>query len=632
MNSNFTRPHSYWLALGALVIGILLRLLYLNADPNYYPWTGYIVDEGRWIQHARSLALYGTLDFAHNFNIHFYFAPFFQLATYLAFELAGVSMWTSRMFTALCGSAILILFWGSLRHTVTPQALLVGVSLLAFQTDLVELSRIAVPEMVIMFFQLLIYFIIVSSRGSVWRMLLAGLLLSVAVGMKATMALFLAIFSVIILFMPRHHSETGKGTQRWRDLISFWAGFTVTVVVVGLVWFAFQPEQSFPSLYGLRRFFGLSTMYAVIRFPFEHTLSPTFNIYALGLWVSVLGWMVGSRNEIDFQSHRYLATSAIWFTLYLSTMLLMDYFPTRYKVHILIPMAVGITVGISVFQRLGIRKVIESFAKVKYPYRLLRTGILSLPTAAFLSPILASAVGLTGVDPDRLRIKLACLIILLAATTYVTHRMKHKRQAISFFLIFPLIGGMAWLILSTTGVSGYPFWPSTDVQFHIASWSLFLLGASATSVALARAAGRWGPTGCARFVAVCAMCYLTISLVRIAPGYINPHYSMRDTSRDLGTFLSGSSIIVAGGTEGLFVENSLRYVSFLMADGPMELPEIIVMSFSRAKVRKDIIAEEYLPVKSYDLHVAPEFPRAHSKSVKAVTVYRRRIGTDNDHK
>lgn len=64
MTSKFTRPQSYWLALGALVTGILLRTLYLDADPHYYDWIGYITDEGLWVQHARSLALHGTLNFA----------------------------------------------------------------------------------------------------------------------------------------------------------------------------------------------------------------------------------------------------------------------------------------------------------------------------------------------------------------------------------------------------------------------------------------------------------------------------------------------------------------------------------------------------------------------------------------
>jgi hypothetical protein len=115
-----------------MVTGISLRCLYLDADPRYYEWVGCITDEGRWIQEARNLALHGYMDFASLMNFHFFIAPLFQLSYYLVFELLGVSFLTSRLLTALSGSAILVLFWGCLRRAVSPQALLVGVALWSY--------------------------------------------------------------------------------------------------------------------------------------------------------------------------------------------------------------------------------------------------------------------------------------------------------------------------------------------------------------------------------------------------------------------------------------------------------------------------------------------------------------------
>ena len=156
MNSKFNGQHSHWLAFGVLVIGVSLRFLLLDADPYYYEWAGYISDEGRWVENARSLTLFGEL-FDRYIPLHFYLAPLFQLTHCVVFRLGGVSLVTSRIFTALCGSALLVLFWGLLRRAVTGQAILLGLALLAVQADLVMLSRVAVPEMVIMFLQLLIY-------------------------------------------------------------------------------------------------------------------------------------------------------------------------------------------------------------------------------------------------------------------------------------------------------------------------------------------------------------------------------------------------------------------------------------------------------------------------------------------
>ena len=202
-----TYPH--WLSLTVLAIGISLRFIYLDADPQYYDWVGYITDEGRWVQHARSLSLFGGL-FDHNLYMHFYLAPFYQLANYLVFKVAGVSLLSSRLLSAFCGSALLVLVWARLRHIVSPQALLLGVTLLALQLDLLALSRVAVPEMAAMFFQALIYFVIVMRGSSVWRFALAGFLMFMAVGVKATTVLVLPIFSVVILLMPRYPEQTGN--------------------------------------------------------------------------------------------------------------------------------------------------------------------------------------------------------------------------------------------------------------------------------------------------------------------------------------------------------------------------------------------------------------------------------------
>lgn len=613
MNSTFKRPPSYWLALATLVLGVLLRFLYLDADPYYYNWIGYITDEGRWVQNARSLALFGT-SFDHGNNLHFLLAPLFQLANYLVFVAAGVSVLTSRIFTALAGSAILVVFWRGLRSTTTPQAMLLGITFLAFQADLVMLSRVAVPEMVIMLFQLLIYFMLVLSEGTRRRMLFAGVMLWLGVAMKATMLAFLPICLAIILFMPRESTETRTTPDRWRDVMWFSTGFAVPFLVVGVIWFgccAGDSSSVAEYLSVIRQRVGLSGAYDVMSFPFEHAISPTFNVWALGLWLSMLAWMASGRDSIDSQSRRFLVTSTIWFALYFSLMLLMAYFPTRYKVHILIPMAVIMAIGISLLQRLGIQKVIGFFVNVQGPSGLLRLGILSLPTAVFAAPLLASIMGLTGTDPSRLRVKFACVLVAWIATTFVVERVRRNKQTMSFLFMFPIIAGMAWLFVETVREGGFAFWPSPETQFHAASWSLFLLVASGFSTVMARTGADWEPAGCARFVTVAAMGYLTISLVGVAPGYMDPHYSIRDTSRDLGRLLGGSCGIVAQRAEGLFNGNSLRYSSYDRHKWKSEPPEImvIVFTFDPEASFDGWLRHEYQLVKSYNLYVSPEYLR-----------------------
>lgn len=621
MRSTFIERGNLRLGFGILVLGILLRFLFLDADPYYYEWAGYITDEGRWVSNARSGALFGEFFvFEHLHGLHFFLAPFFQLINYVVFKVAGVSIVTSRLFTALCGSLMLVLFWILLRRVVTRQALLLGIILLSVQQDLVVLSRIAIPEMVIMFFQLLIYFIITSNGNSLYRMLLAGLLLFLSIGMKLTVAPFLVIFSAIILFMPRQCPVTEPDRQVWRDLLAFWIGLTIPLLVTVLIGSAFtgiSKHLLFRTIDVLEGFIQLSTAYSAINFLFVHPFSWTLKIWALGLWLSALAWISAGRGEIDLHSRRYLLTSAIWIMLYFSQMLLLAYYPTRYKVHILIPMAVNIAVGISLLQRITVRKVIESFAEAKKLSLLIRVTILSLPMASFISPLLTSAIALAGADPDRLRIKLASLIISLIATAYGASLVKKNKHAIAIFLAFPLIAATAWMMLKTFGGINYTFYPSADTKNHAAWWSLFLLIMSGVSIPFAKAIIGWGRIAIARCITAFAITYMMFSLISIGPGYIDPHYTIRDSSQDLGRLYSGYNRILTLGAEGLFNNNSLRYTTTGHSLRNSETGDILVVAFGHRLRLEDSLKEKARLLHSYDLYLSPEFYRLHPDTILA---------------
>jgi hypothetical protein len=296
-------------------------------------------------------------------------------------------------------------------------------------------------------------------------------------------------------------------------------------------------------------------------------------------------------------------------------MLLLGYFPTRYKVHILIPMAVNIAVGISLLQRVTFRKVIESITKAKRLSLLLRVTILSLPMAALISPLFASAVALSGADPGRPPIKVASLIVALASAAYAASRVKYRKQAIAFFLTFPLIAATAWLILKTSRVIDIAFYPSADTQFHAGWWSLFLLVISGLSIPIAKAAIGWGRSGTARSIIAFSITYMMISLTRIAPGYIDPQYTIRDASLDLGRLYSGSNRILTLGAETLFNNNALRYTTTGDRLQNSEVGDILVVAFAHRQTLEDSLVNNARKLHSYDLYLSPEFYRLHPQAV-----------------
>lgn len=592
------KTYPYWASFAVLAIGIALRFIYLDADPQYYDWVGYITDEGRWIQHARSLTLFGGL-FDHNMDLHFYLAPFYQLLNYLVFKVAGVSLFSSRLLSAFCGSALLVVVWVCLRQVVTPEALLLGVTLLAFQPDLLALSRVAVPEMPAMFFQALIYFVIVKGF-SAWRFALAGFLMFLTVGVKATTLLVLPIFSAVIVLMPRHPDRP----ELWRGLMLFWAAFLLAVAFFIAISIYVQPERS--TNFFLRLVFlwnnifrgvvGFSGLYGVTSFVFEDEFSVTFNLWAVAVWLAALAW-IADENRLDFNLRRYFVTAFVWSLLYTALMVSLEYFPTRYKVHALIPMTLCLIVGISIVQRSGIQAISKFFSKVDGASAALWLPVLCLPTAVFFSSLADSVSPLLAVDPERLRTKLGCLAFLLAGMTYVANRYKQNERVIGFLLCFPLLGVAGWAILSTLR-NDVAFWPNASTQFHLVWYGAGIFGLTLLTIVFRELFAQWKLAARTRLVTACALLSIVISLPSVAPGYMDPQYSIVNTSRDLGSLLSSYSTISAIRAEGLFNENRLHYWS--RTNWATEKPEVVVTAFMDAK-RMLTLQRDYRLMKTYRL-------------------------------
>src|SRR5712691_9653833 len=91
-------PRAESLLLWAFIaLACLARFIHLDSDPKFEYWIGYITDEGRWIETARNLALFGNLRLYFVSKLHLVLSPGFQTINYVVFELAGVSLWTARI-------------------------------------------------------------------------------------------------------------------------------------------------------------------------------------------------------------------------------------------------------------------------------------------------------------------------------------------------------------------------------------------------------------------------------------------------------------------------------------------------------------------------------------------------------
>jgi hypothetical protein len=135
-------------------------------------------------------------------------------------------------------------------------------------------------------------------------------------------------------------------------------------------------------------------------------------------------------------------------------------------------------------------------------------------------------------------------------------------------------------------------------------WTLLLTtGAGALAAAAIPA---WPRAAAGASLVGAAILFGVLGLGRLAPGYLDPHYSIRDSSRDLGSLLAGmpGSIRSVGG-EALFSENRLRYRSIMGTRWPSPPADVLVLSGRMED--SDGRLRGYQLIRQYSIYVSPEF-------------------------
>jgi hypothetical protein len=559
-------------------------------------------------------------------------APLFQLASYLVFTLTDVSVFSSRLLSAVAGSFLVVAFWVAFHRRTTPEALLLGLVPLALEVDLMTLSRLAVPEVPIIALQFALYLVIMSGNPSAPRGFVAGLLASLTMGMKLTAAPTVAIISLFVLPWPPFVAVARSG-RRWTAFLMFMAGLAGPGFVLALVLLACCRQLTMvigSTLASVHRMLGASTVYGALSFPFDDPLAPELNLVGLAFWFALLGRWATSAESIDVRVRRYFMTSALWCVLYLGVMLVSSYFPNRYKVHILLPMCITIALGIGMLQRAGLAGAESAVAEARCRARLVGLAFLGLPTAVFAAPLVAASVGAMGVEPFHLRTKVAALTVSILAVTLILEWCRRGQQRVTFVMLFPVTATFAWFMGQRSGLVDADFWPSPWAPHPSRVWLALLVASALLSAAIALRRRSFVPSLPVSIV-LSGSGYALLALVQLAPGYFAPHYTIRDTSRELGNLLTGfSGTVATSGADGLFRENTLRYRTVWGRRWPSDRPEVMVFVFAFEN-SQELLARDYCRIGDYPLYVAPTYYRAHpfewatSALGQTARVYRKRL-------
>jgi predicted membrane-bound mannosyltransferase len=609
-----------------VVVGVGLRFLRLDADPHYYDWIGYITDEGRWIDQARELVLFGSSDGRP--SLHMLVGPLFQGLSYGVFRVLGVSILSSRLISAASGSLLLLAFWLGMRRVASAPILLLTMTMLTFTEDLVVLSRIATPEMAVMAAYLLIYLMIISERRRPLLLVLAGAAALITVGIKVTAMPVVGIFALLVLIQPR---DPSWARSRWRDLALFLGGLLGPFAAVATLWAArgMRADSLLTRGAGLANaFVAPNSPYGAVGFVFNDSMAAVLNLWLLAFWCALVGWRAAG-NLVDAASRRALVTSVTWVGLYAVLMLGLNYFPNRYKVHILVPMAVACAVGLSLLQRAGRARVDALGAEKTGVHAALVAGLLGLPSAIAVAPVLAGTVGFLGGDPARLLIKIASILFTVIVGGLALFLLGTRRPSSVFLVAFPVTAALIWSTVQRTGVYDIPFWPIADFAPHAIGW-LVILSVSGLIAGVA-ATQRQLPGGMLVFASrVTALWYFALCLPALVPTFLTPHYSIRSASRQLATSLTDvAEPIGSSGADGLFREGPIHFRSVWGRTWPATRPSVMVIAFD-FRDTDGILESQYCLVDVLPLYVSPMYFRTHpgreptSELGESVRIYRQR--------
>lgn len=539
----------------AIIVGILARFIALDADPRYGIWEGHLIDEARWTEQGRSVVLFGELALENPIGrMHLLLAPLYQAVSAVLFMIFGVGIATARSFSAASGALVILGVFFLIRRQVPAQPLVFALLIVGLQPDLLVVGRSAIPEAPALLFELLAFAFLVSKPRSAARAFFGGLAMAVALGLKSTSLLSLPVIAAVILVA---HDEEDPAS-RIRRLAAFATAVVVPgALFVGALWVVQGSGMHPPPAavaHNVLGFLEISDLYGVFQRPFYGDIAGPLNALLLPAWIIAVALLAAGRLPSGARD-MYLA-SAVWAGGHFVVGSLVTYFPVRYQVHGLVPIAINIATGLALIREIGWGTLVDRFDRLPPLGRVLVASGLALPLATLMASPVVSLAGSAGITLDRLRHHVVLLGLFGAGLVTVTLAVWSGRRVVLGLGAFPLLLLAARRLLTLLGVPHVGHWVDGGgvaagawlASGVLAAAAVSLLARHARQVLAVRTAG-----------AVYAVVLVCTWLAYAGPRILAPTYTVVSAGRALPEVIPEGSVVGAVGSGSLFLENELRY-------------------------------------------------------------------------
>lgn len=548
-------PREESLLLWAFVaLACIARFIHLDSDPKFEYWIGYVTDEGRWVETARNLALFGDLRLYPISKLHLVLSPSFQAVNYVVFELAGVSFWSARIWTAACGAAILIISFLLLRRIASGVPLYLGLMVLAFEPLALSLGRVALPEVPSLLFMLLAFIAICTWQRRILGAAFGGLVMAIAISMKLTTMLMAPVF----LLMVALSGVPESARQRLLRCSAFLLGVLIpamTGLAVALAAGIINAE-AFPELSRLLwKFLNLGSLHTMVaRFVASPTEYGNVNLLLLGAWVC--SWILIFRKEYrGTPLGEIYELSGIWVAGWFIVWAPLEYTPSRYSVHCILPLAIHLVAGLSLWRTIGLARVLASINVLRARWGIAFFVWLVLPTAVIVWTLIMALAGLAGVANDRLVYKLFAIVAIAGVLAVLARATRSAEGAVTGFIAFAVVAALQEMTIDQVGAITFSRSAAKQVLPVV---ELAMIGGVAW-YCLARSTSIAGLLE--RTSAKALLCSLALVglLLQSVPVLLQPTYSIRDASRNTARLFPGAVMLKSPRVGSLQLETRIPY-------------------------------------------------------------------------
>jgi 4-amino-4-deoxy-L-arabinose transferase-like glycosyltransferase len=227
MSTRRSLPWGEIVRLAILVLVVVLpRVLFLDADPPGDLHIHFITDEGWWAHNARQQALFGHW-IMDDHNPPLWSTPAYSFLLWMVYQVLGVGLYQTRLLSGVAGAITCFAVYGFVRREATPRVAFVSALVLAAGYFLLSNNRVAFTESVQLAFAVTAILAALRSRADPgWAVVSAAGLLLALMCKPSAIPVGLVIAALYGTMLVESRGRPQEHAVCWRAALVFVASAT----------------------------------------------------------------------------------------------------------------------------------------------------------------------------------------------------------------------------------------------------------------------------------------------------------------------------------------------------------------------------------------------------------------------